>query len=394
MQPTIVYTHSEHDRHQDHRAAGRRGGRPPGPVARVLPEPVVHDRLPAHAVRPGRRVRRHQAAVLEAFASQAHRDYMDPELVRATARYWSRWGRERSPSRSRPSVRPRCCGAGAGRGLGRRGTGRRARGDGMRVLVTGAGAGRRGHPLAPAPVGDVEVFAADMDRWASAIYLVERPTGGSCPRASRFVDRPADLRATAIDVLFPTVDVELPCSRGAATSWPRSARCASPSLRTLETCLDKLALARACHGPSACRAPSCSHRARRRLGLPGHRQAAPRAPARAACGWSARRRARRGARTTRTCSSRSCCPGDEFSVDVLADLDGNVIAAVPRARLRVDSGRRGRGRDRARRRPRDRVGGRAGGRADHRRQRPAQARRRRACPRCSRSTRGSRARCR
>jgi carbamoyl-phosphate synthase large subunit len=31
-------------------------------------------------------------------------------------------------------------------------------------------------------------------------------------------------------------------------------------------------------------------------------------------------------------------PGDEYSVDVLAGLDGRVIAAVPRARLRVDSG--------------------------------------------------------
>ena len=30
--------------------------------------------------------------MLAAFASQAHRDYMEPELVRATARYWSRFG--------------------------------------------------------------------------------------------------------------------------------------------------------------------------------------------------------------------------------------------------------------------------------------------------------------
>ena len=30
--------------------------------------------------------------MLAAFESQSHRDYMDPELVRATARYWSRFG--------------------------------------------------------------------------------------------------------------------------------------------------------------------------------------------------------------------------------------------------------------------------------------------------------------
>ncbi|WP_197536264.1 ATP-grasp domain-containing protein [Blastococcus saxobsidens] len=31
-------------------------------------------------------------------------------------------------------------------------------------------------------------------------------------------------------------------------------------------------------------------------------------------------------------------PGDEYSVDTLADADGHVAAAVPRSRLRVDSG--------------------------------------------------------
>ena len=31
-------------------------------------------------------------------------------------------------------------------------------------------------------------------------------------------------------------------------------------------------------------------------------------------------------------------PVDEYSIDVFADLDGRVVAAVPRSRLRVDSG--------------------------------------------------------
>ena len=31
-------------------------------------------------------------------------------------------------------------------------------------------------------------------------------------------------------------------------------------------------------------------------------------------------------------------PGDEYSVDVIADADGRVVAAVPRTRTRVDSG--------------------------------------------------------
>ena len=63
VQPTIVYTHSAHDRHQDHRAVHRRGDRrhPQRADLRLLPEPVGHGRLPADPLREHRRVHRHQA---------------------------------------------------------------------------------------------------------------------------------------------------------------------------------------------------------------------------------------------------------------------------------------------------------------------------------------------
>src|SRR3954447_8361683 len=213
----------------------------------------------------------------------------------------------------------------------------------MRVLVTGAG-GPAGVAVIRSLLrrGDVEVFAADMDRWASGLYLVAAPHRRLVPagRAPDFVDVVRQLCADdAIDVLFPTPDVELPllAAVGEALSGPILA---SPSLPTLETCLDKLALARAC--ARTVRVPRTEL-----LGTPP-----------AVAGWDfpviVKPRRGAGSRGVRLVGTRAeldavhdadedllvqeLLPGDEYSVDVLAGLDGSVIAAVPRARLRVDSG--------------------------------------------------------
>ncbi|GEL94101.1 ATP-grasp domain-containing protein [Cellulomonas composti] len=217
-----------------------------------------------------------------------------------------------------------------------------------RVLVTGAG-GPAGVAVIRSLLrraerqGDVEVLAADMDRWASALYLVGPDRRFLVPagRADDFVGQVRDLcRRERVDVLFPTVDVELP--RLAAVRDDLAAdgvALASPALATLETCLDKLALARAC--ARTVRVP--------RTELVGTPQAVS--------GWDfpviVKPRRGAGSRGVRTVGSQAeldavhaeedllvqeLLPGDEFSVDVLADLDGHVVAAVPRARLRVDSG--------------------------------------------------------
>ncbi|WP_028045195.1 ATP-grasp domain-containing protein [Cellulomonas sp. URHE0023] len=212
----------------------------------------------------------------------------------------------------------------------------------MKVLVTGAG-GPAGVAVIRSLLrrGDVEVFAADMDRWASALYLVDAQHRRLLPagKAPDFVDVVRQLCADdAIDVLFPTVDVELPLL-AAVRDDLSGAVLASPSLTTLETCLDKLALARAC--ARTVRVP--------RTELLGTVQATS--------GWDfpviVKPRRGAGSRGVRTVHSQAeldavhdeedlivqeLLPGDEFSVDVLADLEGHVVAAVPRARLRVDSG--------------------------------------------------------
>ena len=210
-----------------------------------------------------------------------------------------------------------------------------------RVLVTGAGG-----PAGVAVIRSllkrdgVEVFAADMDGWASGLYLVpaERRRIISPGRSESFVDELIGLCADdAIDVLFSTVDVELPPL--ARRRRELGAVLAAPSLDTLETCLDKFALAVRC--APLLRTPT-TH-------LVG--------PAAAAEDWTfpiiVKPRSGAGSRGVRLVHSRADLdalghdetliaqenlPGDEYSVDVIANANGTVIAAVPRTRTRVDSG--------------------------------------------------------
>jgi LmbE family N-acetylglucosaminyl deacetylase/CheY-like chemotaxis protein len=94
VQPTVLYTHSVHDVHQDHRnthhaamAAARRVGRVycfQSPSATVDFRPTFFVSIDDHI---GRKL-----DVLRTFASQsAITDYLDPDVIVATARYWSRF---------------------------------------------------------------------------------------------------------------------------------------------------------------------------------------------------------------------------------------------------------------------------------------------------------------
>lgn len=210
-----------------------------------------------------------------------------------------------------------------------------------RVLVTGAG-GPAGVAVIRSLVqrDDVEVFAGDMDGWASGLYLVpaERRRILSPGKSPTFVDELiAMCAADQIDVLFSTVDVELPPL--ARRRDELSAVLAAPSIDTLETCLDKFALAVRC-------APL--------LRTPTTHLVGPEA---AAEQWEfpiiVKPRSGAGSRGVRLVHSRAdldalgddesliaqeLLPGDEYSVDVIANADGHVVAAVPRTRTRVDSG--------------------------------------------------------
>lgn len=213
-----------------------------------------------------------------------------------------------------------------------------------RVLVTGTG-GPAGVAVVRSLLrrSDVEVFSADMDGWASGLYLVDADHRRIVPRgaAADFVDTVLGMcRDDGITVLFPTVDVELEGLAARRTEFAaHGIQIAAPSAETLASTLDKHALATACEG--ALRVPTTEL-------LDADGVAAP---------WDfpviVKPRRGAGSRGVRLVDDRDeledigtgsdliiqeHLPGAEYSVDVLAASDGHVVAAVPRTRERVDSG--------------------------------------------------------
>lgn len=213
-----------------------------------------------------------------------------------------------------------------------------------RVLVTGAG-GPAGVAVIRSLLArdDVDVLSADMDGWASGLYLVPAENRRIVPagRSETFVDELiAMCAADRVDVLFSTVDVELPGLAARRDELQAvGTALAAPTHETLVTCLDKFLLAQRVEGSA--RIPRT-----RLLTADG-----------VAEDWDfpviIKPRSGAGSRGVRLIPDRATLealplddsiliqenlPGEEFSVDVLAGLDGAVIAAVPRSRERVDSG--------------------------------------------------------
>lgn len=211
-----------------------------------------------------------------------------------------------------------------------------------RVLVTGAG-GPAGIAVIRALLrrGDVEVLAADMDGWASGLYLVPADARRLLPpgRSPEFVPTLAGMvQADRLDVVISTVDVEL-LELGPRRDELAPAVLAAPPEATLEVALDKLLLAERC---------------RDTVNVPRTLAFGPEA---IEADWQypviAKPRFGAGGRGVRLVADRAALaelpedegllvqdllPGEEYSVDVIADASGRVVAAVPRTRTRVDSG--------------------------------------------------------
>jgi carbamoyl-phosphate synthase large subunit len=218
----------------------------------------------------------------------------------------------------------------------------------LSVLVTGAGG-----PAAIAVLKSlradpsVRLIAADMDGWAAGLYLVPSadraiiPAGGAPGFARAVLARCRELGA---DVVIPTVDSELRPLAAARADFERAGIALMlPPDQALAVALDKLALARAC--ASVVRVPrtECLDEAVD----PGS--------------WTypviVKPRTGSGSRDVSTIVSpdelktalsvtepgagflvQEYLPGEEYSVDVLSDAGGRVVAGVPRVRARVDSG--------------------------------------------------------
>jgi LmbE family N-acetylglucosaminyl deacetylase len=98
VRPTIVYTHSIHDVHQDHRnthQAAMVAAREVGRIYCFQSPSATVDFRPSRFVSIDRYLDAKLRAI-EAFGSQlAVRAYLEPDLISSTARYWSRFAEGR-----------------------------------------------------------------------------------------------------------------------------------------------------------------------------------------------------------------------------------------------------------------------------------------------------------
>jgi carbamoyl-phosphate synthase large subunit len=214
----------------------------------------------------------------------------------------------------------------------------------LRVLVTGAGgpaaiAAMRSLSADPS----VELLAADMDPWAAGLYLVPPSARTLIPAGADpdFTDvLLARCRALGVDVVLPTVDAELRPLAGARSVYAAAGieLLLAPG-PALDVVLDKLALAQRCAG--VVRVP------RTELFGPAVDPALLTYPVivKPRTGSGSRGVIRVDSAGVLAALERSPAlivqeflPGAEYSIDVLADAGGHVIASVPRLRARVDSG--------------------------------------------------------
>lgn len=219
-----------------------------------------------------------------------------------------------------------------------------ARRNDISVLVTGAGG-----PAAIAVLKslradpDVELLAADSDPWAAGLYLVPPASravipGGLAPEfAELLLARCLELGA---DVVIPTVDAELrPLAAARRVFEQAGISLMLPPAGALDLTLDKLALARVCEPVVRVPRTSCL--------------AAETDPDLWQYPVVVKPRTGSGSRDISVLMSaaelkevepsedfivQEYLPGEEYSIDVLADAGGRVVAGVPRVRARVDSG--------------------------------------------------------
>ncbi len=214
----------------------------------------------------------------------------------------------------------------------------------IRVLVTGVGG-----PAAVSVIKSlsldpsVQLLAADMDPWAAGLYLLPPdartliPAGLDPDFASAVLARCV---ALGVHVLIPTVDAEMRPLAGARAEYAAAGieLMLAPG-RALDLTLDKLALAQCCAGHVRVPRTECFDDSldpaswdypvvlKPRTGS-GSRDISVVVSAQELAGLG------RSAEFI----VQEYLPGEEYSIDVLADTRSHVIAAVPRVRARVDSG--------------------------------------------------------
>ncbi len=212
----------------------------------------------------------------------------------------------------------------------------------MRILITGAG-GAAAISVWKSLSAEHELHMADMDPLAAGLYLVPPERRLIIPRGDAPELVPALYRVCSerrIEALLPTVDAELaPVAADRARFEAAGIALPISPVECLRICRDKQLLIEAVQGEvpvpaneplteaSASKVDSFPRFCKPRLG------AGSRGIARIDSRADLDKQPKDG-----SVMLQEYLPGEEYSVDVYVRRDGRVIAAVPRDRMKVDSG--------------------------------------------------------
>jgi carbamoyl-phosphate synthase large subunit len=212
----------------------------------------------------------------------------------------------------------------------------------MRILMTGAG-GPSAISVWKSLSAQHEIHMADMDPCAAGLYLVPEESRLLVPRGDAPELVPALLaacRARKIDLLLPTVDSEfVPLALARAEFEALGVVLPISPLDCLRVCRDKYELLARVKGvvPVPEYEPLTEDAAARVTSLP--RFVKPRLGAGSQGAEKITRREDLDALPKDgSILVQEYLPGEEYSVDVYVRGDGRVIAAVPRERMKTDSG--------------------------------------------------------
>jgi carbamoyl-phosphate synthase large subunit len=212
----------------------------------------------------------------------------------------------------------------------------------MRILMTGAG-GPSAISVWKSLSAQHEIHMADMDPCAAGLYLVAEDRRLLVPRGDAPELVPALLaacRARKIDLLLPTVDAEfVPLALARADFEALGVALPISPLDCLRVCRDKHELLARVKGivPVPDYEPLTPEAAARVTSFP--RFVKPRLGAGSRGAEKITRREDLDALPQDgSILVQEYLPGEEYSVDVYVRGDGRVIAAVPRERMKTDSG--------------------------------------------------------
>ncbi len=213
----------------------------------------------------------------------------------------------------------------------------------VRVLITGMGGAAGIGVYRGLLETGVTLFCGDMDPLAAGLYFVEPEYRCLLPRGDAPGYAEALLRmcrSTGIDIVIPTVDAELiPLASQKDDFLSAGVRLMTSEAQALRGVLDKWKLVRHLHSNVPCPETAVFY------GRGELAQDHQRVVVKPRCGSGGRDIfAGPYADVPHTIPKdgsfivQEYLPGEEFSVDVLLDRDSKVLSAVPRERLKVDSG--------------------------------------------------------